>query len=269
MTRCTRRLAALAAAFGLSITTLVLADEMIQRVESRPGVTQAFLLLRPRAAPLASVILFAGGHGRLRLSERGIGWGKGNFLVRNRGRFAEEGFLVAVPDAPSDRMSDEGMDFRTSASNARDVAAVIAFLRKEAKAPVWLVGTSAGTLSAANAAVRLSSGGADGLVLTSTILRSSRMIPGSVLDLPLDAVKVATLVVHHKQDSCPATPYGDVANLVKRLGNAPKIELISFEGGDEPRSQPCEAMSHHGYIGQDAEVVGAISRWIRRFASSK
>ncbi len=36
--------------------------------------------------------------------------------------------------------------------------------RKTADVPVWLVGTSAGTLSAANAAVRLKDGGANGLV---------------------------------------------------------------------------------------------------------
>jgi len=61
------------------------------------------------AAPVASVILFTGGQGVLQLT-------RGNFLVRNRRRFAEHGFLVAVVDVPSDhktgygRESDRGLD---------------------------------------------------------------------------------------------------------------------------------------------------------------
>jgi len=120
--------------------------------------------------PIASVILFVGAHGRLALSPRGIGWGEGNFLVRNRERFCREGFLVAVMDAPSDR--PQGLwNFRTSVAHAEDIKYVIAELRKMFDIPVWLIGTSMGTVSAANFAARLKEGGPDGLVLTSTITK--------------------------------------------------------------------------------------------------
>ncbi len=153
-------------AFGMLLTValvgpagVAMGEEALQKVESRPGATQAFLLVKTTGAPVASVILFAGGTGRLKLTDGGIGWGRGNFLVRNRGRFADEGFLVAVVDAPSDQMDNERMDYRTSDANAdanaKDVAAVIAYLKKTAPLPIWLVGTSAGTLSAANAAVKI------------------------------------------------------------------------------------------------------------------
>jgi hypothetical protein len=78
-------------------------EEELRTIPTRPGVTQHFLLIRPNDKPGATVILFAGAHGRLALSPQGIGWGSSNFLVRNRERFAREGFLVAVIDAPSDR----------------------------------------------------------------------------------------------------------------------------------------------------------------------
>lgn len=247
----------------LTATRAPAVEAEVQRIETRPGVTQPFLLVRPDGPPVASVILFAGGHGRLALGEQGIGWGRGNFLVRTRRMFAQHGFLVAVVDAPSDRAGDQRMDFRTSEPHARDMAAVIAFLRKAAGGPVWLVGTSAGTLSAANAAVRLKEGGANGLVLTSTVTRSSRVLPQSVPDLGLKDVSVPTLVVHHKQDACVVTRPADVPALVKGFERAPKVELIWFEGGAEPRSEPCEAQSYHGFQGLEAEVVGAIARWIK------
>jgi hypothetical protein len=88
-------------------------EEELKMIKTRPGVTQSFLLIRPSDKPIASVILFAGGHGRLALSPQGIGWGEDNFLIRNRKRFAQQGFLVAVIDAPSDR--SQGLwNFRTT-----------------------------------------------------------------------------------------------------------------------------------------------------------
>jgi hypothetical protein len=65
--------------------------EEVRTIPTRPGVTQAFLLLQPADRPVASVILFAGGHGRLNLTPGDIGWGRGNFLVRTRRMFAEQG----------------------------------------------------------------------------------------------------------------------------------------------------------------------------------
>jgi predicted alpha/beta-hydrolase family hydrolase len=230
-------------------------------IPTRPGVTQAFLLVRPDGAPTASVVLFAGGNGLLELGSGKLGLA-GNFLVRNRGRFAGQGLLVAVVDTPSDHPS--GLDgFRTSAAHAEDVRAVIAALRQEAAVPVWLIGTSMGTVSAANGAARLTAGGPDGLVLTSTVTRVGRERPESVGDVRLDEIRVPALVVHHKNDACKSTPYADTPFLLRDLKHAPKRELLAFDGGDSPQSGPCEARAAHGYIGLDAEVVTAIVTWIK------
>ncbi|MGH7396215.1 MAG: alpha/beta hydrolase, partial [Candidatus Rokuibacteriota bacterium] len=37
--------------------------EEVRTIPARPGVTESFLLLRPAGQPVASVIMFAGGHG--------------------------------------------------------------------------------------------------------------------------------------------------------------------------------------------------------------
>jgi pimeloyl-ACP methyl ester carboxylesterase len=243
-------------------------EEELIIIPTRPKVTQPFLFIRPADPPVASIILFAGGHGRLELSAEGLGWGQGNFLVRNRGRFAQQGFLVAVVDAPSDR--PQGLwNFRTSAAHAEDIKQVIAKLKRIADTPVWLIGTSMGTVSAANATARLKEGGPDGLVLTSTVTKESRQVGETVNAVRLQDIRVPTLVVHHKKDDCVITPYELAVALTRSLTHAPKKELLAFSGGDLSVSDPCEPKSYHGFMGLDAEVVTAIASWIKAASPPK
>ena len=114
-------------------------------IPTRPGVSQRMLVLSPQA-PKAAVILFPGGHGGLQILPNGaFNWGNGNFLVRTRQLFADQGLLVAVVDAPSDRQSPPYLSgFRQRPEHAADIKAVIAWVRKQANVPVWLVGTNPG-----------------------------------------------------------------------------------------------------------------------------
>jgi pimeloyl-ACP methyl ester carboxylesterase len=237
--------------------------EEIRTIPSRPGVTEAFVLVRPPAAPVASVVLFTGGAGRLGLERGRLGPGAKNFLVRNRARFAERGLLVAVVDSPSDRGADALLRFRTTAEHAADVQALIATLRAEAPVPVWLVGTSMGSVSAASVAARLDVAGPDGIVLTSSVMGHSRDMQESLQDVALERIRVPTLVVHHRDDGCKASRYADTSWLLRRLSAARKRELLTFSGGDRPQSDACEPLAPHGYFGLDASVVDSIAAWIR------
>lgn len=150
-------------------TALAQVTERVVYIPTRPGVTQRIVLLSPNN-PKAAVILFPGGHGGLQISSNGsFKWGEGNFVVRTREMFAAQGLLVAVVDAPSDRQNPPYLGgFRQKPEHVADIKAVIAWLKQQAKIPVWLVGTSRGTQSAAFVATQLplAEGGADGLVLT-------------------------------------------------------------------------------------------------------
>lgn len=230
------------------------AGEELRTLETRPGVTQQFLLVRPDAAPVASVVLFTGSEGVVRVTG-------GNFLVRNRQRFAGEGFLVAVVDMPSDRKTGYGW-FRTSKEHAQDIAGIIGALRREAPVPVWVVGTSMGTVSAANAAARLKDGGPDGVVLTSSVTRRSAVARSTVGDVDLEEIRVPTLVVHHESDRCVVTPLVDASMLTRLLKRAPKKAFMTFQGG-APVGDPCGGFSAHGFMGIDAAVVTAIADWIK------
>jgi pimeloyl-ACP methyl ester carboxylesterase len=233
----------------------------VKTIEPRPGVTVSFLLVHPEGPPVASVILFSGGEGVVFLNRYGPRWTHGNFLVRSRDLFAGEGLLVAVLDVPSDRGSGYGK-FRVSKEHARDVAAVIADLRTLAPVPVWLVGTSKGTVSAAFVAGLLRQGGPDGVVLTSSITDRSRETTETVLDADLDEIRVPTLIVHHKQDGCVVTRYNSARLLPGQLKKASRKEFLGFEGGVSV-GDPCEAFAYHGYNGIEREVVHAIATWIK------
>jgi pimeloyl-ACP methyl ester carboxylesterase len=236
-------------------------NEQIVDLPTRPGITQRLLVLAP-PQPRAAVVLFAGGHGGLQLQAGGtMGWGAGNFLVRSRHRFAASGLLVAVIDAPSDRQAPPFLGgFRQRAEHAADVRAVIAWLRTRVQRPVWLVGTSRGTQSAAWLATELTGAdGPDGVVLTATILRDDRGRP--VPAMPLERIRVPVLVVHHEQDGCRHCAYADVPALMDRLAHVPRRELISFRGGDNV-GDPCEARAYHGFNGLEDEVVARIASWM-------
>src|SRR5262249_28290534 len=153
-------------------------------------------------------------------------WGKGNFLVRSRQLFADQGLMVVVVDAPSDRQKAPYLSgFRGSREHVADLKAVIAWVRKQTDVPVWLVGTSRGTESAAYAAVSLTGkDGPQGLVLTSTILSDSKEF--AVPALQLDRLRIPVLVVHHTEDGCSHCPYKDISKLIEKLSNAPRKELL-------------------------------------------
>lgn len=253
---------ALVGLLAASHTVVAGVPEKVVDIPSRSGVTQRFVYVAPDN-PKAAVILYAGGHGGLQIDSGGnYGWGKGNFLVRTRQLFAEQGLAVAVIDAPSDRQQKPFLNrFRQTPEHLADTKAVIAWLKQQTKLPVWVIGTSRGTQSAAYIATEAkpADGGPDGVVLTSTILSDPRGRP--VPDMPLEKITVPVLVAHHEQDGCKHCPYRDVPQVMNKLTSSPRKELISFKGGEDV-GDPCEARGHHGFAGIEKEVVTRIAAWI-------
>ena len=250
------------------ISTADATSATLVSIKTPRNVQQAFILIKPDKPATASVILFAGGHGALGLqSATAMKWGAGNFLVRSRDKFADQNFIVAVVDAPSDRRQGMNAIFRMSSAHAGDIGAVAAYLRQQAEVPVWLVGTSMGTFSASQGAI--ASKGVDGLVLSSTITRAkpdwkiARSHPDGVASMALQGVTAPTLILSHRHDGCAITPAADVPKLSKRLAKARKVEVTLLDGGHPPQSEPCEARSQHGFLGIEAEAVDAIAKFIK------
>jgi hypothetical protein len=230
-------------------------------VDTRPGVTQGFLLIEPRHYE-ASVILFVGDVGNLGLGPDGVApFNQGNFLMRTRDLFAAQALRVAIIDAPSDR--PDLFDFRDTPEHAQDVAGVIAYLRHTSRTPVWLVGTSRGTVSVAYvASVLHGPAGPDGVVFTSSLLLPGGGDPSSVFSADLGAITVPALVVHNQLDACFVTLFADVHLLVDALVNAQDLQLVPVTGGGPPSGDPCGAFHYHGYIGIEAKVAKIVGDYI-------
>jgi pimeloyl-ACP methyl ester carboxylesterase len=231
-------------------------------VQGRPEATQHFLLVEVEK-PTANLVLFAGGHGKLNLSGGNINWGKNNFLVRSRDKFAAKGFTVAVVDAPSDRQTGNGMynGFRTSPEHVADIDAVSRKLKEISDVPVWLIGTSRGSESVAWLAYHANEKPA-GIVLTSSVTMETDK-GSAVTDLRLDRIDVPVLIIAHREDNCWVSPPDGAENIKNALENAPVVKLVYFSGGSADRSKPCQAMSKHGFIGIESDVVDTISTFIR------
>lgn len=231
----------------------------------RAGVTLNLELIEPDEA-FACAILFAGGPGVLGISEvdgevryrREI-----NFLVRSRTDFASRDLIVAVVDAPSDCGGGNGMmgGFRCSAEHVTDVDAVVEHLRGISGLPVWLVGTSRGTESAAHAAI-CGRAGIEGLVLTSSVAVTDAM-GTSLTEMPLGEITVPTQVLAHRDDACSVTPPGGAKEIADRLTGAPKVDLGFFIGGAEPESGPCDPLCPHGFFRIEPAVIDRTVTFMR------
>ncbi|HVA34789.1 MAG TPA: hypothetical protein VNG52_01015 [Stellaceae bacterium] len=217
-------------------------------LQSRPGITQP-ILFQSADAPIASAVLFPGGKGV-------IAGAPGNFLLRVRGEFAAQGISVAVIDAPSDQSGGLSIGYRAGAEAAQDLAAVVAFLKSKAAAPVWLVGTSRGSISAGNGAVRLGPSQVSGLVLTSSVWNNG-------MDrVPLASIAVPTLIVHNRDDGCRNSPPSGAEPALAALAAVPAKQLVFVSGGIA-KSNPCGGLSTHGYYGIEDKVVPVVVNWIK------
>lgn len=256
----------------LLVQPFAVANEQVVSINTRPDVTLSFLYLK-NAAPKASLILFAGYGGYLNITADGIQQPSTNFLVRTREHFYRHGFNVAVVDTASDYQSDEGiLGERHTQKHADDIGKVIDWLRNDSKVPVWLVGTSRGTISAANVAARKTGEiPADGLVLTASVTVSGNRNTGHLGDVDLAMITIPTLLAHHKDDDCYVTPYNKATLLLNQIINSPQIAFYGYTQGEKSFTNTCGPNSAHGFLGIEEQVVQDISHWISqaRLAANK
>jgi hypothetical protein len=246
------------------------AEELVS-ISTARGVDQKFILSTPSSQPHAAVILFAGGHGGLGLDRDGssvkIGWGQNNFLVRAREMFSDSGFVVATVDSPGDKSKGMNAIWRLSKKHAADVQSLVEFLKSKYDLPVWLVGTSMGSFSVAGYVSHFPSG-VDGIVFTSSVTRSKNdwkikeTHPNGVASVDFQSVSLPVLVVSHNDDGCDLSPSSDANKLASSFPAGRHVRVLLFDGGKEPESGPCQALSAHGFLGIERDVVSDIADFI-------
>jgi len=234
-------------------------SEGLVDIDTRPGVVLPVYCLRAPGAP-ATLLLLSGGAGGMGRIEDGRPTSR-NFLVRSRDAFVQAGFDVAVLGLPSDKKGGLSASDRLGAEHMEDLRSVVRRLKADSGLPVWLVGTSMGTVSATAAAIALGREELAGVVLTSSI--TGRQKTGAVPTQDLAAIRIPVLVLHHAQDACRFCAPSEAANIVRWLDNAPVRKFILVDGGEGATGNPCEALHHHGFIGVEQEAVRLVTDWIR------
>jgi hypothetical protein len=227
---------------------------------------------------LGSVILLAGGNGRLDISAKGAITKLGNNqLVRTRAKYAQAGFVTLVPDlAPDLKVGTNGVvpNYRVGEPHALDIGAMVIHLRRSFKRPVIVIGTSRGSISAANVIARAPviiedghrvGGQPQAIVVTSAFLIShdgDLSVKSAANDDP-DKLAVPMLVVAHADDACAQTTPFDIPQFMQWYqsnGRPLSVEILS--GGGPFTGDPCEALAAHGFVGLDNAVVLTIATWI-------
>jgi dienelactone hydrolase len=258
-------------AIVLMASGLAFAERAIHEIKTRPNVTVKILLHTPDKESRGTLLLFPGSHGNGHFSEKdGVIKLGSNFLVRSSGLFVEKGFSVAIIDVPSDNAGGMSDSFRKSAEHAADIRAIMEFLKKNGKGPLYFVGTSRGTISAAYLAGEINEPVLKGIVLTSSM--GGRMYAGSV---NLEKIRVPVLFVHHQNDGCEVSQPGEALAMSKNIKNSPKVNFVEVYGGVSSESahrgsgkhggsgpNPCSAGTHHGFIGIEGQVVDVITEWL-------
>lgn len=242
-----------------SISSFSALASEITRLSTRDGVSVPLIYVKhPQAR--ANLILLPGGAGGFGKMQNGEPDGR-NFLVRSYQYFLNAGFNVVIMGKPSD-INDLDYADRIAAPHQQDIAAVVEMVSNDTSLPVWLIGTSRGTVSATAAAINLGPNKLAGIVLSSSIVSNRKL--GAIPFQNLQGITLPVLLVHHQNDACQVCTPSLVPSILERLSNTKDKQLIWMLGGQNPQGDACEALHFHGYIGIEAETAKQITDWIHQ-----
>ena len=244
--------------FTILFSTSSFAADTLVRLETRAGVKIPIYYMK-RDGATATVILLPGGAGGFGQLVDGKPSGE-NFLVRSRDFFAEAGLNVAVMSRASD-MDDLDYANRIAPNHVKDIKMLVDYLKMDSGLPIWLVGTSRGTVSATAAAIAFGNDNLAGIVLTSSVVRPKQV--GAVQKQDIGTLRIPVLVLHHENDACKVCSPSDVPAIINGLRNARVKKQIMVNGGGNPTGDLCGSQHYHGYIGMEKTAVKLITDWIK------
>ena len=229
-------------------------SEEYKTIYTREGVTISFIKNTPSKHIRAAAILLAGGNGDIGIDVENETVGSRNFLVRTRSLFSKNGFLTLTPDLPSDM--DSLKNDRGNIDYLTDLSFLVKQIREQTGKPIWLVGTSRGSITVSYHAAALD---IQGIVLTSTVTTGKH---DTVFSGYLEKIKVPALIVHHEDDECSASPARYAKEIMHALNNSPKKIILSFREGESGDGRHCGPISPHGFLGIEDKVIGTMSNWM-------
>lgn len=235
------------------------AGERVVDLRLGDGVNQRALYDAP-PRPRATLVMLPGGTGEIGLRRDGDLRHADNFVVRTRADWVARGYAVLIPDT-IDRENLRGV--RSSPAYGRLVDDLAAYAREQAPGPVFLMGTSQGTIAAVNGAAHARPGLIAGVVLTEAVSVPGRLSTETVFDADPQGVRVPVLIVANRDDACRVAPPDMAPRIAASLTHAPDVRIQSVSGGTQRSDRACGSLSPHGYYGIEPEVIGGIAGWLR------
>ena len=223
------------------------------------GLTQRVLYDAP-PHPRATLVMLPGGSGDVGVRRGGDLRHDDNFVVRTRADWVARGYAVLIPDTV-DRANLRGV--RSSPAYAALVDGLAAYAHSRARAPVFLLGTSQGTIAGMNGAAHAQSGLISGVVLTESVSVPGRLSRETVFDADPKDVRVPVLVVANLEDDCALAPPSMAPRIAAAMTRSSNIRVLDVRGGVQQSEKACGSLSPHGYYGIEGQVVGAIAGWLR------
>ncbi|HEY0147016.1 MAG TPA: alpha/beta hydrolase [Methylovirgula sp.] len=259
----------LCAALALAITSPLAAqqttaNEFVIDLNLPDGTRERVLYAAP-AHPQATLVMLPGGAGELGLRRDGDIRHDDNFVVRTRSLWVAQNYAVLIPDT-IDRENLRGL--RSSADYAAVVAALVQLARTKATVPVFLLGTSQGSIAAMNGAAHAPPDTIAGVILTESVSRLGHS-GETIFDADPQDVGVPALVVANDDDQCDVAPPQDAPRIAAAMSHSPDVRVIHVSGGIEKSARACGSLSPHGYYGIEAKVVDVISAWIKDHMPTK
>ena len=211
-----------------------------------------------RADAVDTLIILPGGHAGTGKTADGKPT-SGNFLVRIKDYLYQQKFNLLIVFRASD-MDTMECNYRVSSTHIKELEKVVDYAASQFKKPVWLVGTSRGTVSGTATAIALGDKKVQGLVLTASITNSKQ---GAISTQDIEDLKIPVLVVHHEQDACRYCDPDQAKKIPRYLKSAPYKKALIVNGGSEPRGDVCEAYHWHGFINSEEATGKMIADWIK------
>ena len=223
------------------------------------GEFQRVLYDAPPSEVRGIIVMFSGGADDIGIEKDGEIRHGDNFVVRSRDLWTARGYGVVLVDA-IDHQSMRGK--RSTDAYAAVTREVVAFAHEQANAPVWVMGTSQGSIAAMNAASH-----ARGEELAGVILTESVSILGASHETVFDAhpedVHIPALVVANRDDRCKVAPPSMADAIAQSMRNT-HATVLFVQGGEVRSSNECASLSPHGYYGIEGTVVNDIAEWMAR-----
>jgi len=184
-----------------------------------------------------------------------------NFLIRARRFLVDDVVATLIVDCQSQSGDYCSSYYQSSKQREDDVGKLISEIKKHTPSitEVWLVGTSMGTISSSFMPLYNNKAYA-GVIHTSTITDPYAKNSYSELgNFNYNKIQVPQFFIHHIGDQCSLTPYSGAHSISERFN----IPLVTVYGGNGFIGKACKALTQHGFMGKEQEVMKAVNEIIR------